>query len=53
MCYVDGSGKASRVHSTQEQAEAEAKRLSNLPHNVGKMVYVMANIAEHKIEKEG
>ena len=52
MCYVAGSGRTGRVHSTQEKADEEAKRLSSLPHNVGKNVYVLADIAEHITEKE-
>ena len=52
MCYVAGSGKTSRVHSTQEQADVEAERLSSLPNNKGKRVYVLASIAEHQTEKE-
>lgn len=52
MCYVAGSGRTSRVHSTQERAEEEAKRLSSLPKNKGKKVYVIANIAEYQTEKE-
>ena len=52
MCYVVGSGKTSRVHSTQEQADVEADRLSGLPNNKGKKVYVLASIAEHQTEKE-
>jgi len=52
MCYVEGSPKTSHIHSTQEQAEAEAERLSNLPGNKGKKVYVLASIAERQTEKE-
>jgi len=52
MCYVAGSGNTSRVHSTQEQADEEAKRLSSMQHNKGKKVYVLASIAEHQTEKE-
>lgn len=52
MCYVAGSGRTSRTHSTQEQAEVEANRLSSRPHNKGKKVYVLASIAEHQTEKE-
>lgn len=49
MCYVAGSGKTSRVHSTQSQADDEAERLSGLPHNTGKKVHVLASIAEHQV----
>jgi hypothetical protein len=52
MCYVAGSGRTSRVHSTQEQADEEAKRLSGLPDNKGKKVYTLVSIAEHQTEKE-
>ena len=52
MCYVAGSNRTSRVHGTQEQAEIEARRLSSLPNNVGKKVYVLADLTEHITEKE-
>jgi len=52
MCYVSGSSRTSRIHSTQEQAETEAERLSNLPGNKGKKVYVLASIAERQTKKE-
>lgn len=52
MCYVAGSSRTSRIHSTQEQAEVEAKRLSKLPHNKGKKVCVLAGITEYQTNKE-
>lgn len=52
MCYVAGSGRTSRIHSTQEQAETEAERLSNLTDNKGKKVYVLSSVAEYQSEKE-
>lgn len=52
MCYVVGSRNTNRVHSTQEQADAEAERLSSLPHNVGKKVYVLTSISDHQTDKD-
>jgi hypothetical protein len=52
MCYVSGSRGTSRVHSAQERADAEAKRLSSLPNNRGRKVYVLSNIDEHITKKE-
>ena len=52
MCYVAGSGRTSRVHSTRKQADAEAERLSSLSNNKGKKVYVLADIAEYQTERE-
>lgn len=52
MCFVEGSRGTNHIHDTQESAETEADRLSGLPENTGKKVYVLASVAERRTEKE-
>ena len=50
MCYVEDSRGCSYIHPSLEDARTEAERLTKMPGNEGKRVYIMESIQFCQVE---